>query len=101
LRFTTHSLGIGAEDLHADRALVGGESQLGRRRFVLAADALGRQELRDHDVGAEAGTEAPERRFRNARHRCQVQRHFRVDGERKLFHPFKLRSDGSPSNISI
>ena len=96
-----HRHRIGAEDLHADRALVGPKAQLADRRFVLAANPFGRQEFGDDDVCAKAAAQPAKRRLRNACHGCEVQRHARADRERKPFHSFKLRERRSASNISI
>ena len=74
---------IGAEDLHADRPLVGAEAELVERRLVLAPDSLGRQELRDDDVGAEAAAEPTERRLRDPGHGREIERHVGLDGERE------------------
>ena len=51
-RRLAHRRGIGAEDLHADRPLVGAEAQLVEGRLVLAPDAFGGEELRHDDVRA-------------------------------------------------
>ncbi len=64
---------IGAEDLHADRVLLGAEAQLGERRFVLAADALGRKEFGDDHVRAEAAAKPAEGRLRHPRHGREVE----------------------------
>ena len=67
-RGLAHRLRVGAEDLHADRPLVGTEAQLVQRGLVLAADPLGGEELGDHDVRAELPAEPPERRLRHPGH---------------------------------
>ncbi len=85
-RGLAHGGGVGAEDLHADGALVVPEAELGDRGLVLAADALGREEFRDDHVRAPAAAEAPEGRLRNAGHGREVEGHLVGGRERETEH---------------
>src|SRR5205807_1606245 len=96
-----HGDRIRAEDLYADGSLVRAKAQLGHRRGILAADALGREKFSDDDVRTEPAAESTERRFGDAGHRREVQRDLGVDRKGKAFHSFKLRTARSPCNVSI
>jgi hypothetical protein len=82
-RRLAHRDRVGAEDLDADRALVGPEGELVERRLVLAANPLGGEELGDDHVRAVPAAEPPEGRLRHAGHRCEIQRHRGVESERE------------------
>ena len=64
-----HQRRLRAEDLHRERMLVGGDSQIAERAFVAVVNARAADHLRAHEAGAEAATLPPERLHADARHR--------------------------------
>ena len=74
LRRLRHADAVAAENLNADRSLAVVELGVFLRAVVLPDDALGRDELGDHYVGAEFFAERSKNHVGNTGHRGQVDR---------------------------
>ena len=75
-----HELGVDAVELEAPRLLVRREAREAQRLLVTFDQRARRDHLAHVETGAEAAAQAPERRVRDARHRCEHDGG--IDGER-------------------
>ena len=96
-----HGGRLGPVELDTDRTLFLGEIGAVVHRSDPAAQALGREELRNYDVGAERAAETPERRFGYPRHGGEDERHAMPHGIRKLHGKANLTGAGETGNRSL
>ena len=95
-----HRGGVGAEDLDANRPLVGPEAELVDGGGVLAPDPFGGKKLRDDDVRASGGRAAG-RATPTRPPSGEVERDGGIERKRETRHSQKLRVFPSPSNARI